>query len=167
MNIAKKCMSEWINWITEYHIQTIIASSNLSVRCMAYTTHCMQQQMKNMCCCYFADFRWGGWMRQAMQNCNWRSKYLPCFSNRFVSVQRSSIFDLEIKPFLARKRAEIEYWILKTGGAPRANIDWISFHLNPSRKLQETWWYKVTWSVSSSLPGWPWQILVISQTADK
>ena len=100
---------------------------------------------KNMCCCCFADFRWGGWMRQAMQNCNWRSKYLPCFSNRFVSVQRSSIFDLEIKPFLARDRilniedwrsAASKYWLDIISSEPISQI---------ARKL-----------VSSSLPDWPW-----------
>lgn len=61
------------------------------------------------------------WMRQAMQSCNWRSKYFPCFSKRFVSVQRSSIFDLEIKPILDRigpeqgRGSNIEYWRVELG----------------------------------------------------
>ena len=61
------------------------------------------------------------WMRQAMQSCNWRSKYFPCFSKRFVSVQRSSIFDLEIKPILdgigpeQGRGSNIEYWRVEPG----------------------------------------------------
>ena len=99
------------------------------------------------------------WMRQAMQSCNWRSKYFPCFSKRFVSVQRSSIFDLEIKPILDRigpeqgRGSNIEYWRVESGkywldinpSEPISHIARRSLH-QKSRTGQHLTGYQFTWA---------------------
>ena len=153
MNIAKKCMSEWINWITD---DDCLFQSLSSMYGIHHSLHCMHCSTWKTCVVVV--------LRISVEEDGWGRRCKTAIEDQNICrVFPTDLCQCNAPPSLIWRlnhswpeRAEIEYWILKTGGAPRANIDWISFHLNPSRKLQETWWYKVTWSVSSSLPDWPW-----------